>query len=79
MPRANSPRGLLCAQYDVLFEVATDELTEEVFKVGDFAGTVNLLVEAHEEGWLAAIWHPADDARDLQVRAPGPGTGLSLR
>mmetsp|Transcript_23742 Transcript_23742/g.52089 ORF Transcript_23742/g.52089 Transcript_23742/m.52089 type:complete len:222 (+) Transcript_23742:63-728(+) len=41
------------AMYDVLMEVETEELVEEVFKVEDFAGKVTLLVEAHEEGFLA--------------------------
>lgn len=31
--------------YDVLFEVETDSLSEEAYKVGDFAGSVTMLVE----------------------------------
>ncbi|GAX84838.1 hypothetical protein CEUSTIGMA_g12259.t1 [Chlamydomonas eustigma] len=41
--------------YDVLMEVETEELVENVFKVGDFAGEVTLLVESQEEGYLAEI------------------------
>lgn len=38
---------LCCA---VLMEVETDSLTEEVFKVGEFAGTVGLLIESQVRG-----------------------------
>lgn len=31
--------------YDVIFEVDTDNLSEEGYKIGDFAGTVTMLVE----------------------------------
>ena len=54
-------------QYDVLFEVDTDQLTEEVFKVGSFAGTVRMLVEAHEEGWLARQLVQEDEKQPVQV------------
>ena len=33
------------AIYDVIFEVSTDTLSEEAYKVGDFAGSVTMLVE----------------------------------
>jgi pyruvate/2-oxoglutarate dehydrogenase complex dihydrolipoamide acyltransferase (E2) component len=41
--------------YDILFEVETNELVEEVFKVDSFASSVSLLVESQEEGYLARI------------------------
>ena len=31
--------------YDVVFEVDTDSLSEEAYKVGDFAGSVTMLIE----------------------------------
>lgn len=31
--------------YDVIFEVNTETLSEEAYKVGDFAGSVTMLVE----------------------------------
>ena len=34
------------AEFDVVLEVDTDSLTEEAYRVGDFSGTVTLLVEA---------------------------------
>lgn len=34
------------AEYDIVMEVDTEELTEEAYKVGKFAGSVTLLVEA---------------------------------
>lgn len=33
------------ATYDVIMEVDTDNLSEDAYKVGDFAGTVTMLVE----------------------------------
>lgn len=42
-------------QYDILFELETKELVEEVFKVDAFASSVLLLVESQEEGYLAKI------------------------
>lgn len=33
------------ATYDVIFEVETTTLSEEAYKVGNFAGTVTMLVE----------------------------------
>eukprot|EP00798_Chlamydomonas_sp_ICE-L_P014121 gene14121-20075_t len=48
-------KGDPVALYDIICEVETDELVEEVFKVGDFAGNVTLLVESQEEGILADI------------------------
>ena len=33
------------AMYDVIFEVDTENLSEDAYKVGDFAGTVTMLVE----------------------------------
>jgi len=52
----------------VLFEVDTEELTEELYRVGQFEGTIKLLVESHEEGWLAKHLVSADDKQTLQVR-----------
>lgn len=43
-------------------------------QVGDFAGTVKLLVESQEEGWLAKVMVPAK-GQELQV---GPGAALVL-
>jgi hypothetical protein len=57
-------------QYDVLFEVDTEELTEELYRVGQFEGTIGLLVESHEEGWLAKRLVEADDKQPLKVGAP---------
>lgn len=34
------------AEYDIVMEVDTEELTENAYKVGKFAGNVTLLVEA---------------------------------
>jgi hypothetical protein len=62
-------------QYDVLFEVDTEELTEELYRVGQFEGTTQLLVESHEEGWLAKRLVEADGQRPLQVRQPVCFTG----
>uniref|UniRef100_A0A7S3R2U8 Lipoyl-binding domain-containing protein n=1 Tax=Dunaliella tertiolecta TaxID=3047 RepID=A0A7S3R2U8_DUNTE len=56
--------------YDVLFEVDTEELTEELYRVGQFEGTTQLLVESHEEGWLAKHFVEADGKRPLQVGTP---------
>jgi hypothetical protein len=39
-------------------QVSTDSLVEEAYKVGDFAGTVTLLVESQEDGVLAHILVP---------------------
>lgn len=33
-------------EYDIIMEVDTQELTEAAYKVGKFAGSVTLLVEA---------------------------------
>lgn len=52
----------------MLFEVDTEELTEELYRVGQFEGTIKLLVESHEEGWLAKHLVSADDKQTLQVR-----------
>lgn len=45
----------------VLFELTTEELTEEADKVGDYEGVVPMLVEAQEEGYLARILHRESD------------------
>lgn len=34
------------AEYDVLMEIDTETLTEDAYKVDEFAGKVTLLVEA---------------------------------
>ncbi|KAG1675412.1 hypothetical protein FOA52_012331 [Chlamydomonas sp. UWO 241] len=61
--------GDCVAYYDVLMEVEVDDLVEAEFKVGDFAGTVTLLVESQEEGFLAQILVPeGPDA--VRVGAP---------
>lgn len=56
-------------QYDILFEVSTNELVEEVFKVDAFAASVSLLVESQEEGYLAKILVEESD-KDLRVGLP---------
>ena len=38
------------ATYDVVFEVETESLSEDAYKVGDFAGTVTMLVEVRRSG-----------------------------
>ncbi len=45
------------AEYDLVMEVDTDSLTEEAYRVGKFAGTVTLLVEAQVGGCLSHCWH----------------------
>lgn len=57
-----------CSQYDVLFEVDTEELTEELYRVGQFEGTTQLVVESHEEGWLAKQLVQANNQQPLKVR-----------
>eukprot|EP00199_Chlamydomonas_sp_CCMP681_P005054 CAMPEP_0119104492 /NCGR_PEP_ID=MMETSP1180-20130426/2693_1 /TAXON_ID=3052 ORGANISM="Chlamydomonas cf sp, Strain CCMP681" /NCGR_SAMPLE_ID=MMETSP1180 /ASSEMBLY_ACC=CAM_ASM_000741 /LENGTH=130 /DNA_ID=CAMNT_0007089267 /DNA_START=150 /DNA_END=542 /DNA_ORIENTATION=- len=54
--------------YDVLCEVSTEEIAEKEFRVGDFAGVVTLVVEAHDEGFMAAHLHAAGE--QLQVGVP---------
>ncbi len=44
--------GQRFAEFDVICEVATDNLTEAGYRMGPFAGTVTLLVEAQEEGYV---------------------------
>jgi pyruvate/2-oxoglutarate dehydrogenase complex dihydrolipoamide acyltransferase (E2) component len=39
--------------YDILAEVATETLTEDAYKHGDFAGSVKMLIEAQDEGFVA--------------------------
>lgn len=42
--------------HDLLFEVTTEELVEEAYRMGDFAGKVTLLIESQEEGYLGPIF-----------------------
>ena len=56
-------------QYDILFEVSTHELVEEVFKVDKFASSVSLLVESQEDGYLARILVDESD-QNVTVGAP---------
>ena len=53
------------AMYDVIFEVDTENLSEDAYKVGDFAGTVTMLVEVslllrlnttHQSEWHSTLW-----------------------
>lgn len=37
---------LLFLQYDILYELATEEIAEPEYRIGDFAGRVTMLVEA---------------------------------
>jgi pyruvate/2-oxoglutarate dehydrogenase complex dihydrolipoamide acyltransferase (E2) component len=41
--------------YDLLLELYTDNLVEEAYKVGDFAGRVTMLLESQEAGTLRKI------------------------
>lgn len=50
--------GQRFSQYDVILEVATDSLTEKAYQVGDFEGTVTLLVESQEEGVVGKLLAP---------------------
>jgi hypothetical protein len=45
--------GDAIAEFDVVMEVDTEGLTEEAYKVGEFAGNVTLLVEAQARKLLA--------------------------
>ena len=56
-------------QYDVLFEVETDELVENVYKVDEYAGAISLLVESQEEGYLAKRIH-LESKEPLDVGVP---------
>eukprot|EP00884_Botryococcus_braunii_P002453 jgi/Botrbrau1/12208/Bobra.0197s0003.1 len=47
--------GDIISTYDVLFECQTTNLSEEAYRVGDFAGEVSMLVEAQDEGILARV------------------------
>ena len=51
--------------YDVVFEVATESLTEKAYKVGEFAGMTTMLVEAQDEGFLHEILVP--EGRQVEV------------
>ena len=46
------------AEFDVVLEVDTDSLTGEAYRVGDFSGTVTLLVEAQARtcSLAAHVW-----------------------
>ena len=37
-------------EYDVIMTVSTSSLTEDAYKVGNFAGDVELLIEVQEDG-----------------------------
>lgn len=45
-------------QYELLFDLDTDSLTEDAYKVGDFEGTTTMQIECIEEGFLAKILVP---------------------
>lgn len=45
--------------YDVIAELASDNLVEGAHRVGRFEGEVTLLLEAQEEGMLARVLQPA--------------------
>jgi pyruvate/2-oxoglutarate dehydrogenase complex dihydrolipoamide acyltransferase (E2) component len=48
--------GQRIAEFDVICEVATENLTEAGYRVGAFAGrTVTLLLEAQEEGYVHSL------------------------
>ncbi|KAI8472736.1 MAG: hypothetical protein J3K34DRAFT_412935 [Monoraphidium minutum] len=55
-------------QYDVLCEVATTQLVEKAYRMGDFEGQVTLLIESQEEGVLAR--RLAEEGAALPVGAP---------
>lgn len=52
--------GVAC--YEVIAEVASDNLVEPAHRVGRFAGEVTLLLEAQEDGYLARVLCPAGPA-----------------
>ncbi|GBF93517.1 dihydrolipoyllysine-residue acetyltransferase component 1 of pyruvate dehydrogenase, mitochondrial [Raphidocelis subcapitata] len=55
-------------QYDLVCEIETEQLVEEAYRIGDFAGSVTLLIESQEEGLLARTLAPEGAA--LPVGAP---------
>ena len=52
------------ATYDVIFEVDTKTLSEEAYKIGDFAGTVTMLVEV---SIIMAFHHLRTDATHIPL------------
>ncbi|KAK9907314.1 hypothetical protein WJX75_001297 [Coccomyxa subellipsoidea] len=56
------------AEYDIVMEVDTEELTENAYKVGKFAGNVTLLVEAQEEGVMHS--HLVPEGKQVEVGTP---------
>lgn len=55
-------------EYDIIMEVDTQELTESAYKVGKFAGSVTLLVEAQEEGIMHS--HLVPQGKQVKVGTP---------
>eukprot|EP00877_Chromochloris_zofingiensis_P009842 jgi/Chrzof1/5110/Cz15g11230.t1 len=49
-------------KYDLIFEVDTDTLVEDAYKLGDFEGTVRLTIESQEDGYLGKILVPEGQA-----------------
>ncbi|KIY96201.1 hypothetical protein MNEG_11761 [Monoraphidium neglectum] len=60
--------GKRVQQYDLLCEVDTQQLVEEAYRLGDFAGSVTLLIESQEDGVLARRLAP--EGATLPVGAP---------
>jgi len=56
--------------YDLLFEVATESLTEDANKIGKFAGLVTLQVECCDHATLVRRLVPDDVSRPLPVGTP---------
>ncbi|BDA47816.1 probable dihydrolipoyllysine-residue acetyltransferase component of pyruvate dehydrogenase complex, mitochondrial at N-terminal half [Coccomyxa sp. Obi] len=55
-------------EYDIIMEVDTQELTEAAYKVGKFAGSVTLLVEAQEDGIMHS--HLVPQGKQVKVGTP---------
>lgn len=60
--------GTAVPQYGLLFEVETDNLVEDAYKLDDFAGTVSMLIESQEDGFIAKILIP--EGRKVKVGTP---------
>ena len=54
--------------YDLLLELYTDNLVDEAYKVGDFAGRVSMLLESQEAGTLRKIL--VQEGQEVPVGTP---------
>ncbi|DBA66087.1 TPA: Pyruvate dehydrogenase complex component E2 1 [Trebouxia sp. C0005] len=55
--------------YDLLFELETESLTEEAYRVGDFEGNVGMQIECVEDAFLAKQLVPPS-SKSLPVGTP---------